>query len=223
MNWLGRFIHGQDLSSPLRDGFLGLGGGASKTDRGDQLAARSADWNLFGRGLGLSDQLNTSGQRQQEQGQSTLDSATNYWKSVLGAGRAEAAKMAAPAVNAQIAQSDAQRNQDSQFGSGRSGANVAATHEAGVNSQKNVDDIINENLVGGRQAAASGLASAGGADLAVGSSSLAQALNSLGISGSAANNILDDAAGSRKYSDQKSQEQGQAAGKAAAMLALAFL
>lgn len=200
-----------------------LGGGSSKTDRGNQLAATSADWNIFNRGLGLSDQLNQSGQELQQTGKSNLSDASQYWKNLLTAGRTETAANAAPAVNAAEAGADATRAQRAQFGTGRSGATVAQDAEAGATTQKNIDDIINQNLIGGREAGARGLASTGATELSAGTSSLSQALQSLGLSEGAANSILENSFASRKYSDQQHAEMGQAAGKAAAQIALAFL
>lgn len=174
-----------------------MGVGGNGPDKQKESASQNRLQDVFSKGLGVSDQLNTTGQRQQEQGQSALDSATNYWRSILGSGRTQAAQNAAPAVNTAISQSDAQRAQDAQFGSGRSGANVAAEREAGVNAQKNIDDILNENLIGGRQGAAQGLAASGSTDLAAGSSSLSQALQSLGLSSDAQAKILASAQADR--------------------------
>lgn len=204
-------------------GFLGMGGSASKTDRGNILSGLQSQWDVYGRGLGLSGQQNATGQQQRAQGTQNLTSATDYWNRLLTAGRTQTAQNSAPAINAQLAQTDAQRNQQAQFGSGRSGGTAAGSQTAATNSQANIDNIINQNLVGGRQAAASGLAGVGSTQLNAGSASMAQALQALGLSGEAGNNVAKIAANQYPIDYANEEKTGQSAGQAAAMLALAFL
>lgn len=206
-----------------RDGFLGIGGSSAKTDRGNQLASTQGEWNVFNQGLGLSNQQNTTGQSQQATGQGDLSSATDYWKNLLTAGRTQTAANAAPAINATVAGADASKVQGAQFGSGRSGGTAATNAEAGTQTQSSVDNIINSNLVGGKQAAASGLAGVGSTELATGSTSISQALQSLGLSGTSANSILENSTQSSEFDQKQNAQTGAAAGQVAGQLLDAWL
>src|SRR6185437_16167912 len=95
-------------------GMLGLGGSASQTDRNNFLSGINSQWDTFGRGLNLEGQQNATGQTQQAQGTQDLTNATDYWNKLLTAGRTQTAQNSAPAINAQLAQTDAQRNQQAQ-------------------------------------------------------------------------------------------------------------
>jgi hypothetical protein len=198
------------------DGFLGIGGSSAKTDRGNQLAATQGTWNVFNSGLGLESQQNATGQEQQATGQTNLNSATNYWSNLLTAGRTQTAQNAAPAVQAVVSGADAQRNQQSEFGTGRTGGTAAQNQTAATTTQGSIDNIINENLVGGKTAAATGLAGAGATDLSAGSTAISQALASLGISGSSASSILNNATQSYQYNQQNNGQIASSVGEALA-------
>jgi len=204
MTWLGRLIHNQDTRTPLREGFLGIGGSSSKTDRTNQLNATTGAFDVFNQGLGNSGAAQTAGN-------SDLSAATNYWRSLLSPGRTQAVQNAAPATNAVIAQSDAQRNQSGEFGTGRTGGTAAANQQADTAKNTSIDNIINENLIGGKTTAAQGLQSAG-------STELSNAVANLGISGNAASNIMSNAETSYEYNQKMNAEQGAAAGQAASQL-----
>lgn len=195
----------------LREGFLGIGGSAATTDRANELSGLQSQWGIYGQGLNLLDQTNQTGTKLQEQGQGSLNDASTYWKNLLTAGRTQTAQNAAPAVNAAVAGSNAQRTQGAQFGSARSGGTAAGNQQAATNTQSNIDNIINENLVGGRAEGAKGLQSVGGTELAAGGSSINQALNALGISGNAGENVATDALGTYSDSAARSAAAGQAA------------
>ena len=93
----------------------------------------------------------------------------------------------------------------------------------GIKTQSDIDNIINTNLVGGRQAGAQGLQSVGGTELAAGTSSINQALSALGISGNAGENVATDAAGTYADSAARAAAAGQAsAGAINAILDFAF-
>lgn len=196
----------------LREGFLGIGGSAETTDRANELSGLQSQWDIYGQGLNLLDQTNQTGTKLQAQGQGSLKDASTYWKNLLTAGRTQTAQNAAPAVDAAVAGENAQRTQGAQFGSARSGGTAAGNQQVATNTQSNIDNIINENLVGGRAEGAKGIQSVGGTELAAGGSSINQALNALGISGNAGENVATDALGT--YSD--SAERSAAAGRAAA-------
>ena len=131
-------------------GFLGIGGSSANTDRGNQLAATQGEWNIFNYGL-------PTGQAQQSTGTGVLNTATqsagqaqDYYSKLLTAGRTDTATRSAPAINAQLAGADAQRTQNSQFGTGRSGGTASANANAGAATTAAVDNTINTNLVSGQ-------------------------------------------------------------------------
>lgn len=195
---------------PLREGFLGIGGSAATTDRANELSGLQSQWNVFGQGLDLKGQQNTTGQAQQKQGTQNLTNATDYWNKLLTAGRTSTAQQAAPAIDATLAQSNAVTTQGAQFGSGRSGGTSADNQQRQTQTQGNIDNIINQNLVGGKQAAASGLTQIGGTELAAGSTSINQALSALGISGNAGENVATDALGTYADSAARAADVGRA-------------
>lgn len=203
-------------------GFLGIGGSGANTDRGNILSGIQSQWGVFNQGMGLENQLNTSGQNFQKQGQGNLNSAADYWNNLLTAGRTQTAQNSAPAVNAAVEGANAQRTAGAQFGSGRSGGSAANNATAATGTQSNIDNIINENLVGGRQAGAKGLQSIGGEELAAGTSAIGQAENALGIAGSAGSNVASIAAGQYETDYKNEQAAGAAAGQSALQLLSLF-
>lgn len=106
-----------------------------------------------------------AGKGGQVEGSKDLSQSKDYWSKLLGAGRTETATNSAPAVNSVIAGTDARRDQAAQFGTGRSGGTAAVSAESGADAQGKVDQIINSNLVGGREAGAKGLAETGSTEL----------------------------------------------------------
>ena len=210
MRWFGDVL----TRGPLREGFLGIGGSSATTDRANELSGLQSQWNVFGQGLNLQNQTNATGQKQQAAGQTNLNNAAQYWNNLLTAGRTSTAQTSAPAVDAALAQKNASTTQGAQFGSGRSGGTAAGNQEAATKTQSDIDNIINTNLVGGRQAGAQGLQSVGGTELAAGTSSINQALSALGISGNAGENVATDAQGTYAASKANSDAAGQAVGSA---------
>jgi len=210
MRWYGDVL----TRGPLREGLLGIGGSAATTDRANELSGLQSQWNTFGQGMNLSSQTNTTGQQNQAAGTGNLDNAAQYLQNLMTAGRTSTAATSAPAINAATAGADAARTQGAQFGSGRSGGTAAGNQEAATKTQSNVDNIINENLVGGRQAGAQGLASIGGTQLAAGGQSINQALSALGIAGNAGENVATDAAGTYQDSANRASAAGSAVGGA---------
>lgn len=207
----------------LREGFLGIGGSAATTDRANELSGLQSQWSIYQQGLDLNKQQNTTGQAQQKQGTQNLTNATDYWNRLLTAGRTDTAKQAAPAVDATLAQSNAATTQGAQFGSGRSGGTSADNQQRQTQTQGKIDDIINQNLVGGKTAAAQELTGIGGTELAAGSTSINQALSALGISGNAGENVATDAAGTYADSAARAVSAGQASAAAInAILDFAF-
>lgn len=211
MKWFGDVL----TRGPLREGFLGIGGSAQTTDRANELSGLQSQWNVFGQGLNLQNQTNATGQKLQAQGENNLNDASAYWKNLLTAGRTQAATNAAPAIDAAVAGSNAQKTQQAQFGSGRSGGTAANNQQSQTNTQSSIDNIINENLTGGKATAAKGLESIGGNELSTGTNAINQALSALGVSGNAGENIALDAAGTYPDSAARAAAAGEAMGSAA--------
>ncbi|HKS75091.1 MAG TPA: hypothetical protein VJQ82_17925, partial [Terriglobales bacterium] len=104
----------------------------------------------------------------------------------LTAGRADTAQRSAPAVNAALAQSDAARRREATAGTGRTGGTAEINREAGANTNATIDQIINNNLVGGQEAGAKGLAQ-------VGTEEMGNAAQLLGIGGDTQSRALASA------------------------------
>lgn len=148
---------GDDLRlGVLRGGVLGIGGNGP--DKQKEAAAQGSLTNVFNYGM-------DSGKGGQAEGSKDLTQAKDYWHNLLSAGRTETATNSAPAVNSAIAGNDARREQRAQFGTGRTGGASAVDAESGADAQAKIDAIVNSNLVGGREAGAKGLATAGGTEL----------------------------------------------------------
>lgn len=180
-------------------GILGIGGSSEKTDRGNQLAATQGDWSIFNYGLPTAQQQNKSGT-------SALGTAQDYFSKLLTAGRTDTAQSAAPAINAEIAGSDAGRRKEASSGTGRTGGTAELNREQGAQTQSNIDSIINSTLQTGKAEGAKGLES-------IGSTDLSSAVANLGISSTAVNDILSNATGSRSTSNQIGQDAGSAIGQ----------
>lgn len=101
-------------------------------------------------------------QKQQSAGSRNLGTAGDFFSKLLTAGRADTAQRSAPAVDAALAQSDAARRREATAGTGRTGGTAELNREAGANTNATIDQIINNNLVGGQTTAAAGLESVGG-------------------------------------------------------------
>lgn len=129
-------------------GFLGLPSGAQKRDTNNLN-------NVFNFGM-------DTAKRDTSSGDSNLGTAGAYFTRLLTGGRAATATNSAPAVNAVQDKADAVRKQEATSGTSRSGGTAEANREAGAGTNKTIDDIINENLMGGRSEAAKGLTAVGG-------------------------------------------------------------
>jgi hypothetical protein len=185
-------------------GFLGLGHSSEKTDRSTQLEAQKGQWNIFNWAL-------PEGQKGVAQSGQTLDQAKAYWQKLLTAGRTDTTQMAAPAINAAQAQADAQRKSAAEMGTARGGGTAAPQREAGAETAKTIDDIVTQQLFGGREKGAEGLQKVAGMEMS-------QALSMLGLSQEAIAQIMNNATESRALSfkiNQAVQEQwGSAIGMA---------
>ncbi len=200
-------------------GTLGIGGSGAKTDRGQNLASTQGAWNIFNAGLPNGTAMEGAGTQSLEQAKKTLQAPEQYWKSLVEGGRTQYAQQAAPQINATIAGADATRRQAEQFGSGRSGATVAQQRDAATGTQANIDQVLNENIVRGRETGAKGLESVAGAKASIGDVQLRNALQSMGLSETAIEDIMKNSANNYQFDTQQSEKLGGALGGIAGQLA----
>ncbi len=241
----------------------GVGGSSTTTDRGNQLAGVQGSWGIFNQGMALGSAEQSSGDTTLASAQpfisqasqsldsssgtlananTNLNSADQYYKSLLTGGRTSTAALAAPAVNAQLAQTDAQRNAQGTFGTGRTGGTAATNVAASTASTSKIDDIINQNLQAGRaqgaqgelnvaqgrtaiatgqQNVAAGKDSLASTETAIGGIQLQDALGQLNLSQNSINQIIDSSLASRTTDFNQQSAIGGAIGQiiVAALLA----
>ena len=193
-------------------GFLGIGGSSAKTDRADQLQDTQNEFKVFQYGLPAGETGQAQGQAQLAQANATLNPAQNYFQQQLTAGRAQTAENAAPAINATLAQTDAQRTQAGNFGTARTGGTAALNQEAGTAATSRIDDIISKTLLTQKQEGAAGLEKVAGERAAIGNSELANAMGLLGLSQQTASDLLENATESRQISFEQQQAVGAGIG-----------
>lgn len=154
-------------------GFMGFGqsGGESSANKGLN--------NIFNYSLPESQQTQATGQNE-------LGGAADYFRKLLTAGRQETAQSSAPATNAVLSSADARKRQEATTGTGRTGGTAELNHERGAGTDATIDNIINQNLVGGRMEGAKGLQT-------VGSTELADAAQLLGIGSGTQQSALQNA------------------------------
>jgi hypothetical protein len=199
-------------------GFMGIGGSSAKTDRGQTLGDYGKLNNVFSQGMAIGNQQETAGQGMVQNAQSTLAPAETYYRNLLTAGRTQTAEQAAPAIQGALAQSDAAKRESAATGTSRSGGTAAANAEAGSKTGATIDNIINENLMGGKKAGAEGLMGVAKDKAVLGNMTLANAMQALGLGAGASEDTLAASIGSRQLSDQIGQETGAAYGQLAAMI-----
>lgn len=178
-------------------GFLGFGTpGSVTTDRNQQLKAQGNLNNVFNYALPQS-------QGQQQAGQGALGEAQNYYSQILNAGRQQTAQMAAPAINAQVAQGDTATRQAGAQGTNRTGGATNAQAERQATQQGTIDNLLNSQMAQQKQQGAQGLAQTGGTQLA-------NAASLLGLGAGTQQAVMSDADQSRKTSEQIAKEgQGE--------------
>jgi hypothetical protein len=173
--------------------------------------------------MGFGTQQEQAGQGMVQNAQSTLAPAETYYRKLLSAGRTDTAAEAAPAVQGALAQSDAAKREAATTGTSRSGGAAEANAESGSKTGATIDSIINENLMGGKKVGAEGLTGVAKDKAVMGNMTMANAMQALGLGAGASESTLSASIGSRVDSAKLAQEQGQAYGEMAGMLALAFL
>ena len=196
-------------------GFLGVGGNSANTDRSNQLQDNQ---NIFNQILGFTQPQGesslTSGSGTLNQAKGALAAPQAYWQGVLAPGRTAAATNAAPATNAVQQQTDAVRNQEAAQGTSRGGGTASQNREASSTADQNIDNIINQNMMGGRQAAATGLTQATGTEAGIGATQerTGEDLTSLAQAGNV--DLLNNATSSRPISEQINQQTASGYGQA---------
>jgi hypothetical protein len=149
--------------------------------------------NIFNWSLPEGKKQETVGQATTTGALSDLDKAKAYWQKLLTAGRTETAAQAAPAVNAAQAQADAQKREAAATGTARGGGTAGISREAGETTTKSIDDLINQNLMGGRTTGAAGVERVAGGEADIGKTQLSVALQLLGLGGEVSGKELSGA------------------------------
>jgi hypothetical protein len=197
---------------------FGVGGSSANTDRSQTLGSYGNLNNIYSLGLGTGTSQEATGQSFINQSSQSLQPASDYYKSLLTAGRTQTAQQAQPAIQSAMQQGDAQRSQAAAEGTSRTGATVAGQAEAGQKTASNIDTIINQNLVGGKATGAAGMTQVAGQQAQLGGMTLANAMQMLGLGESAQATNLSNSINSRDLSNQIAGQEGSALGSAAAML-----
>lgn len=186
-------------------GFLGVGNSSAKTDRGNQLAGVNANWDVFNRGLPLSDAQSTAGTATTNQGLQGIGDSMAYWKKILSGNQTAVGAAAAPVVNQANQQDDAARRQQAQLGTARGGGVNAANQQAETGRMTTANNAV----INAQPAAATSLEKAGTDVASVGSQQLTKALQALGLSEGAASELVDSSIKSRPASEQANSEVRQ--------------
>jgi len=176
-------------------GFMGFGQSGGEKQGINNLQ------NLIGYGTQAGQTGETTGQSTLNQAKGALAAPQAYWQGILAPGRTQASTNAAPVTNAIEQQTDAIRNQEGAQGTGRGGGTASQNREASSTSSKAIDDIINQNMVGGRSGAATGLSGAAQTEAGIGGAQLSNAGQLLGLTGQAGSAQLGNAT-------QKENSQG---------------
>lgn len=182
-------------------GFLGIGHSSAKTDRGNQLAGVSADWNVYNAALPKSAKSTTAATANEAAGAGALDTAKNYWQQITQGNRTALQSAAAPAINEAQDMSDAAKRERATIGTGRGGGVNAANQQA----EQNVMKTVTEATSNAQHAGAQQLGQVGTAQANVGHQQMAEALQALGLSADVAKEIIDSSITSRPISMQANQ------------------
>lgn len=130
------------------NGFFGFG------QSGGEKAGNSKLDNIFNLGLPAAKSSETAGT-------GALGDASSYFGNLLRAGRGDIQLHAAPAVNGILDQGDAKRRQEAIAGTGRTGGTAELNHQAGATQDTAIDNIVNQDMVTSKSAAATGEANIG--------------------------------------------------------------
>lgn len=186
-------------------GFFGIGNSSAKTDRGRALGGWNAMWDVWGKSMdALQPAQRAEGMINASPtvsgGVGDLDTASDFWRSVLSGDKGATAAAAAPAVNAVNAQAAQKRTEQAQMGTARGGGtagyNTMPEFERGSNITNAIFGLVPQ--------AAQSLESTGGARAQVGQRELALALQQLGLSEEVAKDIVTTSMSSRTDSQAMS-------------------
>jgi hypothetical protein len=186
------------MSGLLQGIFNNVGGSSAKTDRSNQLTSFSDLKNTFNWALPFAQQQAKTGQATTAAGVQDLGDAGGYFKKLASGDRSTALSAVAPASNAALAQSDAEKRQLGEMGTARGGGAV------GVNQQRDTDLMskIDNMLFGARTAGAQGEAGVGQAESSVGLGETGQGIQAGGLASSTAGDLGKLALYSRGQSEQ---------------------
>jgi hypothetical protein len=168
-------------------GFLGFG------QSGEESASIGQLNNLFNYGLNTANNNQNAGQNTVNQSLQTLQGPEAYYQSLLSAGRQQTQQNAAPAINTELSSADAQKRQQATTGTGRTGGTAELNREQGATTSSNIDNIINQQLFGQKQAGAQGLQGIAGQQAQVGGLDLQNAIANLGIASGGVENLYSGA------------------------------
>lgn len=177
-------------------GFLGVGNSSAKTDRGNQLAGISADWNVYNRGLPAYDKGSAAGTQNENSGAGALDTAKQYWQGITSGNRTAVAGAAAPVADATAQAGAAQRREIASTGTARGGGINSRMQD----SKTREESQVNSAVAAQQPKAAEELGQVGQAQANVGHQQMAEALQALGLSADVAKEIIDSSIQSRPIS-----------------------
>lgn len=184
----------------LGDGFLGIGGSASKTDRSNQLAGYGDLSNIYNTGL-------SQGNNASATGQSELGQASGYDSSILSGNRSSIMSSLSPQISSITGQANQNKKQQSAMGTSRGGGTDALNQQ----SQQQTQGAITNAIGGAQSGAAKDLAGIGSTEVGTGA-------NLLGLGANAAGTLTGDAASSYATTSAQNAASGAAAGQLAAGL-----
>jgi len=185
------------LISGVAQAFGHLGGSSEKTDRGNFLKGIGDMSNVYNWALPFGQSQARTGQATTAAGTQNLGQAGSFFGKLASGDRATALQATAPASNAALSQSDAEKRQLGEMGTARGGGAV------GVNQQRDTDLMskIDNMLFGARTAGAQGLAGVGQAQAGVGLGETGQGIQAGTLANRAAEGITDESRLSRMDSN----------------------
>lgn len=195
------------MGSPLSAIFSLFSGSGAKTDRKNQLAGYGDLNNVFNFALPNAEAGFKAGSETQKSALSQLSSPEKYYSDLLSGDRSQTLKAVAPTVNAVNAQSDAQKKQIANTGTGRGGGVNAVGQELETNKAGAIDTAVS----GAKAGAAEGATRVAGETSKIGDSQLSSALNLLGMGERSATALTALAGDSRMTSDALHNEKAQQA------------
>ena len=175
--------------------------------------------NVFSWALPAGQQNLAQGQQFTQLAQGDIGQAQNYFQNLLGAGRTQTAQRIAPAVNGQLAATDAQKRQAALTGDSRTGGTTGAQAEANSNSNASIDNMVSQALQTGQQEGASGLAKIGQQEAGLAGQENQLGLGLTGTATQSIEDLLQTALQSRLNSANIQQQQGAGIGSLLGMIA----